>query len=233
VEVLSEHVNAGGLVVGLEPSCTAVFRADAAELFHDDQDVQRLKTATVTLAELLRNHTPGWQPPRLDRDAVIQVHCHQHAVMGNQADLALMRDMGMRPEQLDSGCCGLAGNFGFQPGHLDVSEACGERVLLPRVRESDVDTVVMADGFSCRTQLHELDSGGRDGAHLAEVLLAAQRGDPAAAGERPERAYARRPAEPSRMARAAALASAGAVASGVAVLAAGLARGAVRRRAGR
>ena len=62
--------------VALEPSCTAVFRADAAELFHDDQDVQRLKTATVTLAELLRNHTPGWQPPRLDRDAVIQVHCH-------------------------------------------------------------------------------------------------------------------------------------------------------------
>ncbi len=229
VEQLAGHVNAGGLVVGLEPSCTAVFRADAAELFHDDQDVQRLKAATVTLAELLRDHTPGWQPPRLDRDAVIQVHCHQHAVLGNEADMALMRDMGMRPEHLDSGCCGLAGNFGFQPGHRDVSEACAERVLLPRVRESDVDTVVMADGFSCRTQLHELDSGGRDGVHLSEVLLAAQLGDPAAGGERPERAYAPRPAQPSAPVRVAALAGAVAVTVGVGVLVADLARRAARR----
>jgi Fe-S oxidoreductase len=213
VERLADHVNAGGLVVGVEPSCTAVFRADAAELFHDDQDVQRLKTATVKLAELLRDHTPGWQPPRLDRDAVVQVHCHQHAVLGDDADMALMRDMGMRPEHLDSGCCGLAGNFGFQPGHREVSEACAERVLLPTVRESEVDTVVMADGFSCRTQLHELDSGGREGVHLAEVLLAALRGDPAAGHDRPEGAYALRPAEPSRAARAAALAGAGAVAA--------------------
>ncbi|MEP7024044.1 MAG: FAD-binding and (Fe-S)-binding domain-containing protein, partial [Actinomycetota bacterium] len=129
VEALADHVNAGGLVVGLEPSCTAVFRSDAPELFGDDQDVARLKDAAVTLAELLREHTPGWRPPHLDRDAVIQVHCHQHAVMGHDPDMALMRDMGMRPEALDSGCCGLAGNFGFQPGHLEVSEACAERVL--------------------------------------------------------------------------------------------------------
>ena len=162
---------------------------------------------------------------------MIQLHYHQHAVMGSDADLALMRDMGMRAEQLDSGCCGLAGNFGFQPGHLEVSEACAERVLLPRVRESDVDTVVLADGFSCRTQLHELDSGGREGVHLAEVLLAAQRVDPAAVGERPERAYARRPAKPSGLARAAALASAGAVVSGVAVLGVGMAGGAYPRSA--
>ncbi len=232
VEQLAGHVNAGGLVVGLEPSCTAVFRSDAAELFHDDQDVQRLKTATVTLAELLRDHTPGWRPPRLDRDAVIQVHCHQHAVLGNEADLALMKDMGMRPEHLDSGCCGLAGNFGFQPGHLDVSEACAERVFLPRVRAAGADTVVMADGFSCRTQLHELDSGGREGVHLAEVLLAARRGDPAVGDERPEQAYALRPVEPSAVARIAALAGAAAVVSGAAALVAGLAGRAIRRRTG-
>ena len=129
----------------------------------------------------------------------------------------------------DSGCCGLAGNFGFQPGHRAVSEACAERVLLPRVRESDVDTVVMADGFSCRTQLHELDSGGRDGVHLSEMLLAAQHGDPAAGGERPERAYAPRPAQPSAPVRVAALAGAVAVTVGVGVLVADLARRAARR----
>ena len=213
VEALADHVNAGGLVVGLEPSCTAVFRSDAPELFHDDQDVARLRDATVTLAELLREYTPGWRPPHLDRDAVIQVHCHQHAVMGHDPDMALMRDMGMRPEALDSGCCGLAGNFGFQPGHLEVSEACAERVLLPRLRESDADTVVMADGFSCRTQVHQLDSGGREGVHLAEVLQAALHDDPATG--RPEQAYGDRPAEPSRAARLGALAAAGAAAGGV------------------
>jgi FAD binding domain len=106
-----------------------------------------------------------------------------------------------------------------------------ERVLLPRVRESDVDTVVMADGFSCRTELHQLDSGGREAIHLAEVLLAAQRGDPAATGERPERAYALRPAEPSRAARGAALVGLGSAAGGVAALAAVAAYALGRRRA--
>jgi Fe-S oxidoreductase len=229
VEILSGHVDAGGLVVGLEPSCAAVFRSDAAELFPHDREVARLAGATVTLAGLLRQHTPGWRPPRLERDALVQVHCHQHAVLGDEPDLALMRDMGLRAERLDSGCCGLAGNFGFQPGHREVSEACAERVLLPRLRESTVDTVLLADGFSCRTQVHELDGGGREGVHLAEVLRAALHGDPAATGRTPEQDYARRPAAPSAAARVTALASAG---SGV-VAATLLARAAIRRRRAR
>jgi hypothetical protein len=117
VDQLAEHVRAGGYVVGLEPSCTAVFRSDAAELSPDDQDVLRLRDHTVTLAELLTEHTPGWEPPPLtDREVPAQVHCHQHAVLGWDADAGLLESACAKAEHLNSGCCGLAGNFGFQPG---------------------------------------------------------------------------------------------------------------------
>ncbi|MGI8577950.1 MAG: FAD-binding and (Fe-S)-binding domain-containing protein [Nocardioidaceae bacterium] len=210
---LAGHVRAGGLVVGLEPSCTAVFRADAAELFPDDQDVLRLRDHTVTLAELLTQHTPDWQPPPVRRQVLAQVHCHQHAVLRWEAESKLLDAAGADAEQLESGCCGLAGNFGFQPGHGDVSHACAERVLLPRLREAPADAVVLADGFSCRTQIHELDSGGREAMHLAELLAAA--GELSA--ERPERDAAPRPRPPSRAVEYAVLAAAGgAVAAGAA-----------------
>ena len=173
VRQLAPHLRQGGLVVGLEPSCTAVFRSDAAELFPGDQDVRRLRAQTVTLAELLTEHSPGYRPPRLDAKALAQVHCHQHAIMGWDADQKVLKAAGVDVERLDSGCCGLAGNFGFEKGHLDVSTACAERVLLPRVRAADPDAAILADGFSCRTQLHQLDSGGREGVHLAELLAGA------------------------------------------------------------
>jgi Fe-S oxidoreductase len=181
VDALAPHVRAGGLVVGLEPSCTTVFRSDAAELLPDDLDVRRLRDHTVTLAELLTEHTPGWSPPKVDVDgatlkALVQVHCHQHAVLGWDADRRLLEAAGVDVERLDSGCCGLAGNFGFTAGHGEVSEACAEEVLLPRLRREDPRdprTVVLADGFSCRTQIHGLDSGGHEGRHLAELLAGA------------------------------------------------------------
>ena len=169
---LSGHLRGGGLVVGLEPSCTAVFRSDAPELLSGDEDIARLASQTVTLAELLTEHTPGWQPPDLSdraQRALVQVHCHQHAVLGWQADAKLLDSCGVRAERLDSGCCGLAGNFGYEPGHLEVSEACAERVLLPAVRGADPSTAVLADGFSCRTQIEQL-AGGRRAIHLAELL---------------------------------------------------------------
>ncbi len=176
VDSLADHVRRGGYVVGLEPSCTAVFRSDAPDLLHGDQDVLRLRDQTRTLAEILMHDTPGWQPPQLGRDgatkaqAMAQVHCHQHAVMGWEADAQLLEAAGVEAEHLDSGCCGLAGNFGFTKGHGEVSQACAERVLLPRVRGAEQDTAVLADGFSCRTQVHDLDSGGREAVHLAELL---------------------------------------------------------------
>jgi FAD/FMN-containing dehydrogenase/Fe-S oxidoreductase len=205
VATLASHVRAGGYVVGLEPSCTAVFRSDAADLFPDDQDVLRLRDQTFTLAELLTEHTPGWQPPALRRPVLAQVHCHQHAIMGWEADARLLADAGADAELLEAGCCGLAGNFGFQRGHDDVSRACAERALLPRLRDASPGAVILADGFSCRTQIHELDSGGREAIHLAELL--------ATAGnipyDHPEQKAAPRPAPPPARAKAAALAVAG------------------------
>ena len=173
VERLAPHVREGGLVVGLEPSCTAVFRSDAVDLLGHDPDVDRLRDHTVTLAELLVNHTRGWEPPRLEGDGLAQVHCHQHAVLGWDADAELLERSGLDVERLESGCCGLAGNFGFTAGHGEVSEACAEQVLLPRLREADDTTTVLADGFSCRTQISQLDSGGKEGQHLAQVLASA------------------------------------------------------------
>lgn len=169
-------MRAGGLVVGLEPSCTTVFRADAPELLPDHDDVRRLSEQTVTLAELLTEHTPGWSPPSPPpgdgraRKALVQVHCHQHAVLGWDADAKLLEQAGVEAERLDSGCCGLAGNFGFEPGHLEVSRACAERVLLPAVRDADPGTAILADGFSCRTQIEQLAGDGRRAMHLAELL---------------------------------------------------------------
>ncbi len=192
VRQLAPHVQAGGYVVGLEPSCTAVFRSDAFELLPEDHDVRRLQAHTVTLAELLVDHTPGWHPPDLRSkhlSGIAQVHCHQHAVLGWDADAQLLDDLGVEVERLDSGCCGLAGNFGFTKGHGEVSEACAERVLLPRVREAPADQLVLADGFSCRTQIHDLPSNGREAVHLAELLAGGGRLG-SGADDRPERRLA-------------------------------------------
>ncbi|TQE32238.1 FAD-binding oxidoreductase [Streptomyces ipomoeae] len=221
VRELAAHVRAGGLVVGLEPGCTAVFRSDAAELFPGDHDVRRLRRQTVTLAELLTEHSPGYEPPRVPEHAsraLAQVHCHQHAVLGWEADQELLGRAGVDAEHLDSGCCGLAGNFGFERGHLDVSRACAERVLLPRLREADEGTVVLADGFSCRTQIHELDSGGHEAVHLAELLAT---GLPPAPGTPPPgSAYGvapgARPTPPGRLAKSLTLTGAALTAVGAA-----------------
>ncbi|MFZ0090311.1 MAG: FAD-binding and (Fe-S)-binding domain-containing protein [Solirubrobacteraceae bacterium] len=167
-----DHVRGGGLIVGLEPSCTTVLRSDAAELMADDPDVSHVAEQTVTLAELLTEHTPDWAAPDIGGDALVQVHCHQHAVLGWDADEKLLADCGVRARRLDSGCCGLAGNFGFEPGHGQVSVACAERVMLPEIRRADPGTTILADGFSCRTQIAQTDSGGRTAGHLAELLAA-------------------------------------------------------------
>ncbi|MFF4186714.1 FAD-binding and (Fe-S)-binding domain-containing protein [Streptomyces sp. NPDC001691] len=170
LDVLRPWLEAGTPIVGLEPSCTAVFRADAPELMPDDQDVQRLAQQTRTLAEFLLERAPHeWRPPRLSRQAVVQPHCHQHAVLKDDADRELMRRTGLDAEVLDEGCCGLAGNFGFEQGHYDLSMKIGEQGVLPAVRDAAPGSLVIADGFSCRTQIEQGDTGRR-AVHLAEVL---------------------------------------------------------------
>ncbi|MGP4084608.1 FAD-binding and (Fe-S)-binding domain-containing protein [Streptomyces sp. KR55] len=157
-------------VVVLEPSCAAALRADLPELLHDDPRARRLADRVLTFAEALERLAPGWRPPRVDRAAVGQTHCHQHAVLGDAADRRLREAAGLSGE-LSGGCCGLAGNFGFEKGHFEVSVACAEEQLLPAVRGAGEEAAVLADGFSCRTQLEQL--AGVRGQHLAEVLAEA------------------------------------------------------------
>ncbi|MER5183070.1 FAD-linked oxidase C-terminal domain-containing protein [Streptomyces sp. NPDC002896] len=168
---LAPAVESGMPVVGLEPSCTTALRSDLPELLDGNDNARALAQATVTLAELLVHHAPDWQPPRIDARSISQTHCHQHATSGFSADSALLRRMGVDNTTLDSGCCGLAGNFGFERGHYDVSVAAGEQVLLPAVREAALDTHVLADGFSCRTQIAQQTD--RTGTHLAQLIARA------------------------------------------------------------
>jgi FAD/FMN-containing dehydrogenase/Fe-S oxidoreductase len=167
LRLLDDTVAAGVPVVGLEPSCTAALRTDLPELLPTDAAAQ-LARRTLTLAEFLTEHAPHWRPTPLNRSSITQMHCHQHAVMGFAADERLLDRVGVRNRTLDSGCCGLAGNFGFERGHYQISKACGERVLLPAVRAADPETLVLADGFSCRTQIAQ--ETGREALHLAELL---------------------------------------------------------------
>ena len=164
--VLAPQLDAGIPIVGLEPSCTAVLRRDATELLPDHPGTAALASATVTFAEFLTRSE--WEPPQVSTEALVQTHCHQHAVLGFDAERELMARAGIRANIPDSGCCGLAGNFGFERGHYEVSRAVGERVLLPAVREAAPTTAVVADGFSCRTQIAH--GTPRRAVHLAELL---------------------------------------------------------------
>jgi FAD/FMN-containing dehydrogenase/Fe-S oxidoreductase len=171
LRALAPALDAGIPVVGLEPSCAAALRRDAAELLPDDPRAAKLGSAVRTLAELLAA-TEGWAPPDLsDVTGVAQPHCHQHAVLGWDADAALLRDAGATIKAV-GGCCGLAGNFGVERGHYEVSVAVAETALLPAVRaaraDGSGDATILADGFSCRTQLDQL--AGVPGTHLAELL---------------------------------------------------------------
>lgn len=157
----------GSPVIVLEPSCAATLRTDLPELLPDDPRAAELAASVRTLAEYLEECAPEWEPPRLDRPVTGQTHCHQHAVLGDAADRRLRERAGLSGE-LTGGCCGLAGNFGFERGHWEVSVACAEDQLLPAVRGASQDAVVLADGFSCRTQLAQV--GGVRARHLAEVL---------------------------------------------------------------
>ncbi|WP_421106567.1 FAD-binding and (Fe-S)-binding domain-containing protein [Streptomyces sp. NEAU-S77] len=171
---LAPAVRAGIPVVGLEPSCTAALKSDLPELLDGDgtgDDARALARATVTLAELLVHHAPDWQPPAVPARSISQTHCHQHATSGFGADGTLLHRMGVDNTSLASGCCGLAGNFGFERGHYDVSVAAGEQVLLPAVRAAAPGTHILADGFSCRTQIAQRTE--RTGTHLAQLIARA------------------------------------------------------------
>ena len=166
--VLAPFAASGIPIVGVEPSCTAVLRDDLLDLLPEDPRSGLVSSATHTLAEVL-SAVPASERslPRLEGvEIVAQPHCHHYSVMGWDADQALLESLGARVTRLE-GCCGLAGNFGMEAGHYDLSVAVASHSLLPSL-SAKPDAVYLADGFSCRTQAAQL--AGRGGVHLATLL---------------------------------------------------------------
>ena len=220
LEQLREWYRAGVPIVGMEPSCTAVFKDELAKLLPHSDDARRLRENVYHFGEFFRAFEV--EPPRLDRKALLWGHCHHKATGGMEPDQALLEQMGVEAELLTAGCCGLAGSWGFEAGHYDISMQCGEQGLLPRVRDLPLDELVIANGFSCKTQI-EQGGTGRHALHLAQVMkMALDHGPQGVPGPRPEReCYGVRP-QPSAGRRAvrlggAALAGAAAAAGAAAV----------------
>jgi Fe-S oxidoreductase len=168
LDALGPAIESGTPVVGLEPSCVAVFRDELVNLLPDDDRAHRLAKLSFTLAEYLEKIE--WKPPRSSAKprALVHGHCHQKAVLGMQSELRLLAAAGFAIDAPDSGCCGMAGSFGFKPEHHAASLAIGERVLMPAVRAASAETLIVANGFSCREQIEQMS--GRKTVHLAEVL---------------------------------------------------------------
>ncbi len=171
LRTLRPWIRAGVPVVGLEPSCVAAFRDELPNLFPHDEDAQRLSDQTLLLSEFLERQR--YQPPPISAQALVHGHCHHHAVLGLDAELALLKRMEVDYETIDAGCCGMAGSFGFAAEHYEVSMRVGERKLLAAVRSLDPEHLVVTDGFSCREQIRQ--TTGRVPLHLAELLQQAIR----------------------------------------------------------
>lgn len=166
--VVRPYLDARVPIVGLEPSCTAALRGDAKHLLPGDPQADALRATVHTLAELLSTRAPDWTPRPVGGRVVVQTHCHQHAVLGATPDATLLARAQVEVISRPAGCCGLAGSFGFQRGHEDLSAAVAERALLPALRAAGPGAVLLADGFSCRLQARQL-AGART-LHLAELL---------------------------------------------------------------
>ena len=170
----AKEIDAGVPFVVLEPACAAVFRDELGNLFPGDEIAKRLAQQTYLLAEFLERRAPRFSPPRLARRAIVHGHCHQKAVMSMDADEAILRKASVDYTLLDSGCCGMAGSFGFERDKAGLSVQIGELVLLPAVRAAPADCLVVADGYSCREQIAQCTQ--RHAVHLAEVLQMALAG---------------------------------------------------------
>ncbi len=168
LDALAPYLAAGTPIVVLEPSCCSVFRDEIHGLFPESAEARLLAESTFTLSEFLEKKVPRYQPPRVEQRAIVQGHCHHKAIMRFKEDKSLMKRMGLDQEVLESGCCGMAGSFGYEKNKYAVSVACGERKLLPEVRRAGLSTIIVADGFSCKEQIAQQTN--RHALHLAEVL---------------------------------------------------------------
>jgi FAD/FMN-containing dehydrogenase/Fe-S oxidoreductase len=176
LDELRDEVRAGTLIVGLEPSCVSTFRDELVELFPHDRDAERLSRQTYLLTEFLAEFAGDRTLGSLRGErALVHGHCHHKSVLEFGPETEVLDRLGIEYDVLDSGCCGMAGSFGFEEHHYDVSQACGERALLPALREADPRTMVITDGFSCREMIEQ--NGLRRPVHMAEVLHMAMQRD--------------------------------------------------------
>ncbi|MDQ6932326.1 MAG: FAD-binding oxidoreductase [Candidatus Eremiobacteraeota bacterium] len=169
IAALKVQIEAGVCIVGLEPSCVSVFREEMPNLLHGNEDAKRFKAQTFLLSEFLEKYAPEYQPPKLRRKVIVQEHCHQKSVLDKGAEEKLLQKLGVDYSMPDSGCCGMAGAFGFEAGaHYDVSVKLGESKLIPVVRSAADDTVIVATGFSCREQISQMSH--RQALHPAQLI---------------------------------------------------------------
>jgi len=163
------HIDAGIIFVFLEPSCASVFRDELMNFFPTDMRAKRLSNQTLLLSQFLAQKVTGYTPPSLaGQRIVLHGHCHHKSLMKMNDEFAILTATGAQVELLDSGCCGMAGPFGFEKEKYEVSQTLGERLLLPAVRSAAPDTLVVSDGFSCREQIAQ--NTNRRALHFAEVV---------------------------------------------------------------
>jgi Fe-S oxidoreductase len=193
IDELRPAIRAGIPLVGMEPSCLSVFRDEMPNLLAGNPDAERLAKQSKTLSELLLA-TSGWSPPRLSGRAVVHTHCHHKAMAHADAEIKMFEAMGLEVERPAAGCCGHAGSFGYEIDHYPLSMQIAEHELLPNIRKAQRDTIVVADGFSCRQQIK--DGAGRWAMHPAEVVAFALESSGAVPAAAPERRYLEPPAKP-------------------------------------
>ncbi|MCW5604159.1 MAG: FAD-binding oxidoreductase [Burkholderiales bacterium] len=170
LDALEDDIRAGTPVIGLEPACLSVFRDELPNLLADDLRAAKLAKQCSLFSDFLMT-VPGWEPPRLGGEALVHGHCHQKSVFGMAAEMALLKRLGIQARTAESGCCGMAGAFGFHPKHVEVSVKAAESALLPAVRAADEKTLIVASGYSCREQIAQLSD--RKALHIAEVVALA------------------------------------------------------------
>ncbi|MFN7087142.1 MAG: FAD-binding and (Fe-S)-binding domain-containing protein [Burkholderiales bacterium] len=170
MEKLETEIRAGTPVVGLEPACLSVFRDELLNLFPDNELARRLSRQTFLFSDFLLDHT-SWLPPQVGGTALVHGHCHQKALFSMDADMRLLKKLGIEASLLEAGCCGMAGSFGFHPRHYELSIKAGEAALLPAVRDAAADTMIVASGYSCREQIAQTTD--RQALHIAEVMAQA------------------------------------------------------------
>ncbi|WP_158819461.1 FAD-binding and (Fe-S)-binding domain-containing protein [Granulicella sp. S156] len=168
LDVLAPQLAKDTPIVVLEPSCAAVFRDELTNLLPNDPRALKLRNQTFLLSEFLVHHAPGYRPPAMNGKIVVHGHCHHRATMGMNDEMTLLRATGSQVKLLDSGCCGMAGPFGFEKDKFDLSQKLAERVLLPAIRNASQETMIVSDGFSCCEQV--VQNTGVRPLHLAELL---------------------------------------------------------------